>query len=127
VQLRVVLAQARREGLNFDAAWLLAMGSRRERGRVRFQHATNDRQFARSTLEAQREEWRSAYLREPSAMSHALRVLSELLLEDATEAVSAVMVDGRPESRMARFPQPFVTDGAARSPSRDECRERAAA
>jgi Flp pilus assembly protein TadD len=52
VQLGVVLEQARREGLNFDEAWSGAMGTSRQRGAVRFQHATAERHFAKAVLTA---------------------------------------------------------------------------
>lgn len=74
--LRDVLAECRGEGLSFDEAWRVALGTRRCRGRVRFPDDTVQRRGWRDALAATREEWRAAYLGRETALSRALALVA---------------------------------------------------
>lgn len=110
VQARLVLAQAREKGVSFDEAWRKrVIGTQTARGLVRYPHATVERRFWKATLEAQREEWRSAYERRPSPLGAAVVVLAALLADDASSA--AETIEDRATARMARFPQQLIVEG----------------
>jgi hypothetical protein len=91
-QMVGVLAQCRREGLAFDEAWVRALGTRQQRGVIRFQHATEARRGWREAFEATREEWRAAYYRQDSSLSRALAQVVDGVLgrEDVSREVRPV-------------------------------------
>jgi hypothetical protein len=88
-QLREVLAECRGREWDFERAWEYAVGrmnSAGERigGRVRFPHATAMRRSWRHALESTIDEWRTAYLGQPSALSVALEQVDLALVDDSS-------------------------------------------
>jgi hypothetical protein len=78
--LRLLLLEARREGLDFDEAWKVAMRTVRfPKGGSGAASDLNGRAAWRQVLEATKPEWRRAYDRVPSPHGEALVALAEAL------------------------------------------------
>lgn len=120
-QLRVSLADARRQEMSFDEAWSRAFsqatvrGARRLPGRVTLAHQTAARHEWLETFNSTREAWRRAYNGEPDRVSVVLAALFAVLVEDRSESAAHA---GDGQVRAARFAQEYVVPGASRSDRR---------
>jgi hypothetical protein len=107
--LRTLLAEARAEGLDFDAAWERAVGKKgpsgeRIGGTVRFPHATVHRRSWRQALEATIEEWRAAYENRETPLTRAIEHLLTVGILDMSRDAWRV-ADGKP-AMVALVPMP---------------------
>jgi hypothetical protein len=106
VQLRAILADARRRGIGFDEAWFFALGapSVAEKG-VRLPHATEQRRPWLDAFDATREEWRAAFEGRDTALSVALREIEARSLPDSSRQARVASLTGGITDDAARLAQ----------------------
>lgn len=106
-QLMSVLAELRRDGLDFNNAWKRAVwGSYRCRALVRFPHPTHERRWWRQALTRQKAEWRAAYERRETGTSRSVAFLLEAIAQGLGDGTrDAPELDGI-RVRLAAAPAP---------------------